>query len=92
MIRPGPLEIGLILVIILIVFGVGKLPQVGAALGKSINAFRRGQKGEDEEEGKDKKKTTKKRKPAKKGKKTTQERVAEVEAEGATETKTEEKA
>ena len=92
MIRPGPLEIGLILVIILIVFGVGKLPQVGAALGKSINAFRRGQKGEDEEEGKDKKKTTKKRKPAKKAKKTTQERVAEVEAEGATETKTEEKA
>ena len=47
---PGPLEIGLILLIILIVFGVGKLPQVGAALGKGINAFRRGAKGEDEEE------------------------------------------
>lgn len=92
MIRPGPLEIGLILVIILIVFGVGKLPQVGAALGKSINAFKRGQKGEDEEEeGKDKKKAAKKRKPAKKkAAKTVQERVAE--AEGATEAKTEEKA
>jgi sec-independent protein translocase protein TatA len=50
MIKPGPLEIGLILVIILIVFGVGKLPQVGAALGKSINAFKKGTKGEDEEE------------------------------------------
>jgi sec-independent protein translocase protein TatA len=49
MIKPGPLEIGLILVIILIVFGVGKLPQVGAALGKSINAFKKGTKGEDEE-------------------------------------------
>jgi len=86
MIRPGPLEIGLILVIILIVFGVGKLPQVGAALGKSINAFKRGQKGEDEEEDdKTNKKKTKKRRTAKKkpAAKTTQERVAEVEAEGA---------
>ena len=27
--RVGPWEIGLILVIILIIFGVGKLPQVG---------------------------------------------------------------
>ena len=49
MIRPGPLEIGLILVIILIVFGVGKLPQVGAAFGKGIRAFKRGQTGEEEE-------------------------------------------
>ncbi|MFC1874986.1 twin-arginine translocase TatA/TatE family subunit [Chloroflexota bacterium] len=49
MIRPGPLEIGLILVIILIVFGVGKLPQVGAAFGKSIRAFKKGQTGEEEE-------------------------------------------
>ena len=48
---PGPLEIGLILVIILIVFGVGKLPQVGAAFGKGIRAFKRGQS--DEEEGED---------------------------------------
>jgi sec-independent protein translocase protein TatA len=72
MIKPGPLEIGLILVIILIVFGVGKLPQVGAALGKSINAFKKGTKGEDEEtlaaeaktKKKAKKKTTKKKSPA----------------------------
>jgi sec-independent protein translocase protein TatA len=68
MLKPGPLEIGLILVIILIVFGVGKLPQVGAALGKSISAFKKGQKGEDEEEAaaaaeaaKTKKKVTKKK-------------------------------
>ena len=46
----GPLEIGLILVIILIIFGVGKLPQVGSAVGKGMRAFRRGQQGEDEEE------------------------------------------
>lgn len=48
--RIGPWEIGLILLIILIFFGVGKLPQVGNALGKGIRAFRRGQSGEDEKE------------------------------------------
>ncbi|MCL2150098.1 MAG: twin-arginine translocase TatA/TatE family subunit, partial [Dehalococcoidia bacterium] len=36
----GPLEIVLILVVILVIFGVGKLPQVGSALGKSIRAFK----------------------------------------------------
>ena len=41
----GPLEIGLIVLIILIFFGVGKLPQVGSALGKGLRAFRRGQSG-----------------------------------------------
>ena len=61
--RMGPLEIGLIIVIILIVFGVGKLPQVGGAIGKGMHAFRKGQQGEDEkeeEQPKPKKKTTKK--------------------------------
>ena len=46
----GPWEIALILVIILIVFGVGKLPQVGGAIGKGLRAFRRGQRGEEDEE------------------------------------------
>ena len=46
----GPWEIALILVIILIVFGVGKLPQVGGALGKGIRTFRKAQRGEDDEE------------------------------------------
>jgi sec-independent protein translocase protein TatA len=45
--RLGPVEIGLILVIVLIVFGVGKLPQVGGALGKGIREFRQAVKGED---------------------------------------------
>ncbi len=49
--RMGPWEITLIVVIILIVFGVGKLPQVGGAIGKGLRSFRKGQKGElDEEE------------------------------------------
>ncbi len=48
--RLGPLEIGLILVIILIVFGVGKLPQAGEGLGKAIRSFRKASRGDDEEE------------------------------------------
>ena len=47
--RLGPWEIGLILVIIVIVFGVGKLPQVGGAVGRGLRAFRKGQHGEDED-------------------------------------------
>ena len=42
----GPLEIGLIVLLILIVFGVGKLPQVGGALGKGIREFRKGKAGD----------------------------------------------
>ena len=48
--RFGPWEIGLVLVIILIVFGVGKLPQVGGAIGKGLREFRKGQRGEFGEE------------------------------------------
>jgi sec-independent protein translocase protein TatA len=35
----------IILVVVVIVFGVGKLPQVGGALGKGISEFRRGKSG-----------------------------------------------
>ena len=52
--RMGPWEIGIILVIILIIFGVGKLPQVGSAIGKGLRAFRQGQRGEEDEEEKPK--------------------------------------
>jgi sec-independent protein translocase protein TatA len=37
----GALEIGLIVVAIVLIFGIGKLGQVGGALGKSIREFRR---------------------------------------------------
>lgn len=66
--RIGPWEIALILVIILIVFGVGKLPQVGGAIGKGLRAFKKGQRGEDEEEEEEEKPKPKKptgKKPAK---------------------------
>jgi len=45
----GPMEIGLILLVVLLVFGAGKLPQVGAALGKSIREFRKASHGDYEE-------------------------------------------
>ena len=48
--RIGPWEIGLIVVIVLIVFGVGKLPQAFGAMGKGLRAFKRAESGEDEEE------------------------------------------
>ena len=38
---PGPLELVIILVIALLILGPGKLPDVGAALGKSIREFRK---------------------------------------------------
>jgi len=48
----GP-ELILIVVVILIIFGVGKLPQVGGAIGKGLREFRKGQHGEDEEDEKE---------------------------------------
>ncbi len=36
----GPLEIALIVVAIVLIFGVGKLGQIGGAMGKSIHDFR----------------------------------------------------
>lgn len=62
----GPLEIGLIVLVILIFFGVGKLPQVGGAIGKGLRAFRRGQHGEDEEDEAKEEKQIAKRKTTKK--------------------------
>jgi sec-independent protein translocase protein TatA len=37
---PGPMELVLLLVLVMIFFGVGKLPEVGKALGKSIRQFK----------------------------------------------------
>ena len=40
----------IILVVVLIVFGAGKLPQIGGAIGKSIREFRKAKAGEEEGE------------------------------------------
>lgn len=37
----GPWELALILVIVLIIVGPGKLPQVGQSLGKALQNFRK---------------------------------------------------
>jgi len=57
---PGPLEIGLILVIILIIFGAGKLPQIFEFVGKGLRSLRGGKKSEEAEEVKTTKKSKKK--------------------------------
>ncbi|HUT03493.1 MAG TPA: twin-arginine translocase TatA/TatE family subunit [bacterium] len=45
---PGPTELIVILVIVLIIFGVGKLPGIGKALGKGIKEFKDGSTGKGE--------------------------------------------
>ena len=41
-------ELIIILVIVLVVFGAGKLPEIGGAFGKSIRNFKRASEGKDE--------------------------------------------
>ena len=45
---PGPTELIIILVIVLIIFGAGKLPGIGKALGRGIKEFKDGSTGKDE--------------------------------------------
>jgi sec-independent protein translocase protein TatA len=50
----GTTELIIILVLVMIIFGAGKLPQVGGALGKSLRNFKDGVKeGEEDIDGKD---------------------------------------
>jgi sec-independent protein translocase protein TatA len=51
----GMPELIVILVIVLVVFGAGKLPEIGGALGKSIRNFKKASDGKDEIEIKAKK-------------------------------------
>ncbi len=39
-IRLGPFELIIVLVIVIIIFGVGRLPEIGGAVGKAIREFR----------------------------------------------------
>ncbi len=41
-------EMIILLVIVLVIFGAGKLPQIGSAFGKSISNFKRASEGKDE--------------------------------------------
>lgn len=46
----GTTELIIILILVLVIFGAGKLPQVGGALGKGLRNFKDGVKDIDEEE------------------------------------------
>jgi sec-independent protein translocase protein TatA len=39
----GPMELALILLLVLFIFGVGRLPEVGSAIGKGIREVRQSQ-------------------------------------------------
>ena len=41
-------ELAIILVIVLLIFGAGKLSDIGKALGKSISEFNKAKDGDDE--------------------------------------------
>ena len=43
-------ELLIILVVVLVIFGPGRLPQIGSGLGKAIRDFKKGVGGEDSEE------------------------------------------
>lgn len=46
----GAWELLIILAIVLIIFGAGRLTDIGGSLGKGIRAFRHGVTGKDDEE------------------------------------------
>ena len=43
----GPLEVILILAMIILLFGVGRIGKIGGELGKSIREFRKGLEGDE---------------------------------------------
>jgi sec-independent protein translocase protein TatA len=44
----GPMELGIILVIVVVLFGARRLPEIGAGFGKAIKNFKVGLSGDDE--------------------------------------------
>jgi sec-independent protein translocase protein TatA len=46
----GPWELAIILVIVIIIFGAGKLPEIGGALGRGIKEFKQSTREDEEEE------------------------------------------
>ncbi len=63
----GPLEIGLIVLVILLLFGATRLPKLGRSMGQSIKGFKQGLNDEvadDDDEAPAKQIATKGDKPA----------------------------
>ena len=43
----GPWELLIVLGIVLVVFGAGKLPAIGGSIGQALRNFKKGMKGEE---------------------------------------------
>jgi sec-independent protein translocase protein TatA len=46
--RPGPTELIIILIIVVLLFGVGRVGKIAGELGRGIREFRKGLSGEDQ--------------------------------------------
>lgn len=44
----GGTELTIILVVVLVIFGAGKMPEIGRGLGRGIRNFKKSVEGEDE--------------------------------------------
>ncbi len=51
-------ELFLILIIVIVIFGAGRLPQLGRGLGEGIQNFRNGLRGDDKKVAEEKKEKT----------------------------------
>ena len=58
-VRIGPLELVIILVIVLLLFGVGRIGKIAGELGTGIRSFREGLQGKDKDEVNSEEPTTK---------------------------------
>jgi len=47
----GPTELIIILVIVIVLFGVGRISKIAGELGTGIRSFKEGLEGDEEEEG-----------------------------------------
>ena len=48
--RIGPTELIIVLAIVMIIFGAGRLPQVGASMGKALREFQAGRSPKDDDD------------------------------------------
>lgn len=53
MFRLGPLELTIILVIVILLFGVGRIGKIAGEIGQGIRSFREGLSGDKEKEKED---------------------------------------
>lgn len=46
----GPVEIAVVVIVALVVFGPKRIPELGSSLGRGISSFRKGIDGKDDEQ------------------------------------------